>query len=222
MGYKLPPPAETPHIKTAALRRKYMEFLKEVLGEELFNNVKTKIDAYNATDDRKDKPLKLADLSGGGYVSADKFNTLQTETSGYKTQLETLNGELTTLKGKKGTDADTKASLDALQTKYDTDMTELNKQIAAAKLSGALEAALVKSGAKNTKALKALLDLDKIKLDNDTLTGLDDQLGEVRKENDYLFANSGAWADRSGGGSGGLSGVEEAFYSKNPDLRPKE
>lgn len=129
-----------------------MEFLKNVLGDELYSRVKAKVDAYNADSAHKDAPLKIVDLSAGEYVSKAKHSALETEANGYKTQLETLNGELTALKNKRGTDSDTKAALETLQTKYDTDIKALQEQIGKAKLDGALEAALAGSRARSTKA----------------------------------------------------------------------
>lgn len=73
-----------------------------------------------------------------------------------------------------------KQSLTDLQKKYDTD-------IAQAKMDNALELALVQGKAKNTRAIKALLNMDAIKLDGDKLLGLDDQLGRLKTEADYLF-----------------------------------
>ena len=78
-----------------------MENLKNALGEELFGQVTAAIDAYNAADEHKDAPIKLADLSGGGYVSKDKHAALETEAAGYKQQLDTLTAQLQTIKDAK-------------------------------------------------------------------------------------------------------------------------
>ena len=46
-------------------------------------------------------------------------------------------------------------------------------------------------------------------------------IAALRKEKGYLFATgTAAWAQRVGaGGAPALTGVEEAFYRKNPGLR---
>lgn len=67
-----------------------------------------------------------------------------------------------------------------LQSKYDADISQT-------KLDSALEVALMQGKAKNTKAVKALLDASVIKLDGDKLLGLDDQLANLKKESGYLF-----------------------------------
>ncbi|WP_199775443.1 phage scaffolding protein, partial [Microbulbifer pacificus] len=40
---------------------------------------------------------------------------------------------------------------------------------------------------KNVKAIKALLDMDTIKLDGDALKGLDEQLNSLKENESYLF-----------------------------------
>lgn len=73
-----------------------MDFLKEILGEELFSQTKEKIDTYN--NEHKDKPMKLVNLSEGKYVSKEKFDTKETEYNNLKTQLENANSEIKSYK----------------------------------------------------------------------------------------------------------------------------
>jgi len=73
-----------------------------------------------------------------------------------------------------------KADLATLQQKYDADTAKL-------RLDNALEVALLSSKARDTKAVRALLDIDKIKLDGDKLTGLEDQIEALKKSHDYMF-----------------------------------
>lgn len=42
-----------------------MEFLKEILGEELFNQVASKINEHNGNEANKDKQIKVANLGSG-------------------------------------------------------------------------------------------------------------------------------------------------------------
>src|SRR5699024_12596363 len=54
-----------------------------------------------------------------------------------------------------------------------------------------IAAALSKAGAKNDKAVKALLDTEKVNFDDDgKLIGLSEQLEAVKKDNDFLFADA--------------------------------
>lgn len=51
----------------------------------------------------------------------------------------------------------------------------------------ALDGALRTAGAKNSKAVRALLDEAGLKLNGDSIVGLDEQLKTIRENNDYLF-----------------------------------
>ena len=197
-----------------------MENLKNALGEELFGQVTAAIDAYNAAEEHKDTPIKLADLSGGGYVSKDKHAALEAETAGYKQQLDTLTAQLQTIKDAKTADPDTKAALEALQQKYDADTKTLQEQIGKAQFDGLLGAALAGSRARSVKALRGMLDMEKLKVEDGKLTGFDEQLADIRKSDGYLFESEGAWGQDHGGSPTDENGVEAAFYAKNPDLRP--
>lgn len=73
-----------------------MEFLKEVLGEELFSQTKEKVDAYN--QEHKDKPVKIVNLSEGNYVSKEKFEAKETEIASLNTQIDNANKEIQSYK----------------------------------------------------------------------------------------------------------------------------
>ncbi len=64
---------------------------------------------------------------------------------------------------------------------------ELRQELACAKFDGALEVALMKSGAKNTKAVRALLDTESLELKDGVLSGFSEQIAKVRSQNGYLF-----------------------------------
>lgn len=94
---------------------------------------------------------------------------------------ETIQGLQETVKKFDGVDPEQlKKDLADLQKKYDADISQ-------AKLDSALELALVQHKARNTKAVRALLKADAIKLDGDKLLGLDEQLTALKKDAAYLF-----------------------------------
>jgi uncharacterized protein YfiM (DUF2279 family) len=70
-----------------------------------------------------------------------------------------------------------------------------------------------------------LLDREKLKVDdNGEITGVKEALEELQKNKPYLFgtAKPAAMAQRvSGSAPGALSSLEERFYERNPELRPK-
>lgn len=73
-----------------------MEFLKEILGEELFSQTKEKVDTYN--QEHKDKPVKIVNLSEGNYVSKEKFEAKETEIANLNTQIDDANKEIQSYK----------------------------------------------------------------------------------------------------------------------------
>ncbi len=87
----------------------------------------------------------------------------------------------------------------ALQGKYDTD-------VAALKLDGALEAALLGANVHNPKAARGMLNMDEIKLDGDKLLGLDTQVEALRKSDAYLFKGETQTEQTSTVSTGGTHG----------------
>ena len=71
--------------------------------------------------------------------------------------------------------------LTALQDKYNTDIGRL-------KLDNALDRELRANNVRSTKAARALLDLDQIKLDGDRLLGFDDQITALKASDAYLLS----------------------------------
>lgn len=77
--------------------------------------------------------------------------------------------------------------LSELQKKNQASEKEYQETLAKIKLDNALELALTSAGAKNNIAVKALLKMDNIKMDNDKVIGLTEQIEELKKTSDYLF-----------------------------------
>lgn len=75
-----------------------MEFLKAILGEELFKQFAEKLNAYNGDEANKDKQIKLANLGGGEYVGKGKYDALQALLDGKTAELDTANGLIADLK----------------------------------------------------------------------------------------------------------------------------
>ena len=103
-----------------------------------------------------------------------------------KTQLTEANGKIEEF-GKLDFDG-VKKMADDYKAKFEEAQAESKKQIEAMQFNHALENALSGAKAKNIKAVRALLETDKLKLNKDgSLTGLTEQLDKLKSENDYLF-----------------------------------
>ena len=60
------------------------------------------------------------------------------------------------------------------------------------KIDSLLEARLMKEGAVNTKAVRALLDTTKITIDGENLVGIDDQLTGLKESDKWAFEHQQA------------------------------
>ena len=100
-----------------------------------------------------------------------------------KAQLETAQATISDLKKN---NADNEV-LQNKVTEYETEIAKLKDEAIKKDFNYRLEDALKGSKAKNVKALKALLDMDKVKLEGEKFTGLEEQLTALKESDAYLF-----------------------------------
>lgn len=116
-----------------------MEFLKEILGDELFNQLSTAINAHNGNEANKDKQIKLGNLATGEYVGKGKYDALQTLLDGKDAELTTANGLIADLKkATKGNE-----EIQGKVTAYETQVADLQKQLDETKVKSAIKVALL-------------------------------------------------------------------------------
>ncbi|WP_195264084.1 phage scaffolding protein [Clostridium sp. 1001275B_160808_H3] len=110
-------------------------------------------------------------------VPKDKYNDVSE-------QLKTANTTITDLK-KNNSDNE---SLQKTIEDHENTIKSLKNESLKKAFDMALELELVKAQAKNTKALKAVLDLEKVKQKEDgSFDGLDEQLKSLKESDGYLF-----------------------------------
>ncbi|WP_277631488.1 phage scaffolding protein [Atopococcus tabaci] len=124
-------------------------------------------------------------------------NATKTELTEAKTTVETLqeqlnqrNADIEELRKQAGSIEELQGKLKELQNKYESETQELQGKLTQAKLDAAVELALTKNGARNNKAVRALLNAEELELSDDGVKGLDDQLNAVKEENPYLFGEA--------------------------------
>lgn len=170
-----------------------MEFLKEILGDELFNQFAEKINAWNGNEANKEKLVKLANLSSGEYVGKGKFDALQEQLTGKQSELDTANGLIAELKkGTKGNE-----ELQNKITAYEGQVADLQQQLAETKLKSAIKVALLSEKAVDIDYLTFKLN-EKLKekgetleLDeNDNIKGWDAQLDGLKTQFPTMFGAS--------------------------------
>lgn len=162
-----------------------MDFLKSILGDELFSQFSEKLNAYNGDEANKDKQIKLANLTDGGYVSKDKYTSLETDLSGKTSELEKANGLIEELKKSAGQD-------ETLQQKiqeYEATIATLKQENETLKVENALKFALSEAGAVDVDYLvyKAK-EKGEIKLGDDgKIKGIDDLLSGLKTQLPNMF-----------------------------------
>jgi hypothetical protein len=167
-----------------------MEFLKEILGDELFKQFETAVNAWNGNEANKDKIVKLANLSGGEYVGKGKFDALQEQLTGKQTELDKANGLIAELqKATKGNEG-----LQEKITAYEAEKSQLQAELAETKMKAAIKFALLSEKAVDVDYLTFKLNEkmkengETLELDeNDNIKGWDDKLSGLKTQFPAMF-----------------------------------
>lgn len=105
----------------------------------------------------------------------------------FKKQLAANGEELSKLRDSAKDNEALQGKLDDLQQQFDKSKADSEKTIQSLKLNNAVDMSIAKSHARNSKAVKALIDMDKVKMTDKGLTGLDDQISSLQDSDAYLF-----------------------------------
>lgn len=178
--------------------------LEELVGAELYAQIKAKLDEVNAKEQDKLKHVRFADLSEGEYVSKLKYEDLVTQLNGKDTELKTANDLIEQLK--KGTKGD-----EGLQTKiteYETQVTQLQDQLKETKMKSAIKVALLSEKAVDVDYLTYKLNEqlkekgEHLELDeNDHIKGWDNRLADLKTQFPKMFEDAP-------GGTGGFKPID--------------
>ena len=170
-----------------------MEFLKLILGEELFNQVAEKINAHNGNEENKDNQIKLGNLGKGEYVSKSKYDALNETIKGKDTEITTANELIAQLKkGTKGNE-----ELQGKIGEYEKQVADLQEQLKDTKLKSAIKVALLSENAVDVDYLTFKLNEklkengESLELDeNDNIKGWEDRLGNLKTQFPTMFKSS--------------------------------
>ncbi|NCE98408.1 phage scaffolding protein [Emergencia sp. 1XD21-10] len=171
-----------------------MEFLKEILGDDLFDKISEAINSWNGNEANKEKQVKLANLSGGEYVGKGKYDALTESLKGKDAELSTANKLIEELK--KGTKGD-----DELQgkiTTYESQIKTLQEENAEIKLKSAIKVALLSENAVDVDYLTYKLHEslkekgESLELDeNDNIKGWEDRIKGLKAQFPSMFDSKG-------------------------------
>lgn len=153
----------------------------------------------------------------------ERYNKLKGQKEDLDEQLKTAN---TTIGELKKNNKDNEALQNTIK-EHETTIETLKKEAAQKDFNYALDSALKDNKCKNTKALKALLDLDNIKFNEGKLEGLESQLTALKESDGYLFdtekvPTGGGFNPPGGGSTMTKADILKMPYSKRNELYNKD
>lgn len=165
----------------------------------------------------------------------DQFDTQKTKAETLEEQITKRDTDLKTLREQLKDHEGANTELKALQSKYDEETQKLQEQLVHNKKMNEIRLAINKSGARNEKAILALLDLEGVKVNDDGVQGLKEQIDAIKESDNYLFEtvenkkpNIVAGGNPQGTGSGVLTREQimqekdnikrQKLISENPEL----
>ena len=198
-----------PYLITGAtgieIRRRYQMAIKGL--SELLKKHK------DGTIDDAQFEVELNKALPEDWIPKSKYNELNESKKLSDENLKKANATLEELKGKAGLSDEYKAQIDKLKEEAKKAEEAHKATVAQMKRDSAIESALTSAKARNTKAVRALLDEGKLVLNDDgTLSGIKEQIEAVKKDNAFLFDSS----DDDNGGSGNGGGRMPFFGGSNP------
>lgn len=168
--------------------------LQELLGAELYTQVKAKLDEVNAKETDQEKHVRYEDLSEGNYISKVKYDDIVSQLSGKDAELTTANGLIAELKkGTKGNE-----ELQGKITTYESDIANLQAELQETKIKSAVKVGLLSEHCKDVdyvtyKLMEGLkekgesLELD----DNEQIKGWKDKLDGLKTQLPAQFETKG-------------------------------
>lgn len=131
---------------------------------------------------------KIADTLKDGYIPKTQLDEVKKENETLKASGKEYEKQLEELKKSVGDNKALAEQIAQLQAQNAEQKKAHEAEINQLKLDNAIDNALSAAGAKNNKALRALLDSSKLKLGDDgKVTGLEDQIAALQKSDAYMF-----------------------------------
>ena len=147
--------------------------LKELLGEELYNQVTTKLGE-----------TKIGIVSDGSYIPKTKFDEKLEEIKGYKTEIAQRDEQIGTLKqAATGNEALTQTinELEGKNQEWAGQLVRTKKEFQVKLLASSLNA-------HDLKYILSEVDLDSLELDeNENVKGLEEKINKIKEDKPFLF-----------------------------------
>ena len=151
---------------------------------------RSELEALGLTKEQVDSVIKIngADIENAKAVAAAESASLQTEVDALKGQVADRDKQIEGLKKSAGDNEDLQKQIETLQAENKAKDEAHAAEITQMKVDSAVEKALTEAGAKNIKAVRALLDLEDAKFDKDgSIKGLKDQVDKLLADESTKF-----------------------------------
>ncbi len=146
---------------------------------------KEELKALGLTDEQAEAIVN--DL-GKNFVAKSQFNAKLEELKAAKAEKETMGGELDKLRKANRDNEELSAQLDAIKKAAKEREAQYKADLDRIKLDSTVDMAVAAAKARNPKAVRALLDGAKLKLNEDgTVSRLEEQLKALKESDGYLF-----------------------------------
>lgn len=167
-----------------------MPKLNEILGEH-FKQIPEELQ-------KKYKDIDLVDSSN--YVEKKELDTANQTIKQYKKDIEKRDKDLTDLQGKIKDNEELNKEIEQLKEDNKKASEDYEAKLNQINFDTKFEKAIAEYKPKNAKALKALMDMEKVKLIDGTFIGLDEQVTTLKESDSYLFE------EENKGGTGSIGG----------------
>lgn len=166
-----------------------MPKLNEIIGEEAFKAL---------PDGVKNKHKDTDFVDSTGYVEKSELDTANKTIKQYKKDIAKRDTDLTDLQDKAKGNEDLTAEIERLKEENKNTTKDYEAKLEKLNFDTKLDKALSGAKAKNPKTVKALLNIENLKLDGEDIIGLKEQLEGLKESDGYLFNEDGN-QDNTGG-----------------------
>ncbi len=183
-----------------------LQYLKKILGDEEGQKVYDKITAD------QENILIVDSKKESRYVEKEKLDAANEAITDYKKEIGKRDKQLEDLEKKAKGNEELTQEIENLKIANTKEKEVYEAKIKEKDFNYALDRALTDSKAKNAMAVKALLNVENIKLDGADLIGLKEQLEKLKESDAYLFE------EEVKGGTGKIGGGPSSL-NDNPKVK---
>jgi phage minor structural protein GP20 len=136
------------------------------------------------SEEQTEKVLSVNAEQLKGFIPKSRFDEVNNTKKQLEKDLKDRDVQLENLKNSSGDLETMKQTIENLQRDNKVAKDNFEAELAKFKLESAIDTTLLSANVINTRAVKALLDMDKIKLDGDVLIGINEQIEALKNAED--------------------------------------